>query len=117
MLEFMFTPGSPVAFRYTGYCPQLKYHAEKSYSKLTAELLTSPEVNHSSRLVLHTGHADSAQTLTNIPDSNLKKVIPGYTGRYHALNTGGVTEHGMENYFILGTNTELRQWQSAAHVS
>ncbi|XP_070780577.1 ciliary microtubule inner protein 2B [Enoplosus armatus] len=70
---------------YSGYCPQLKYTVGKSYGQLTAELLISPEVRHSNSLVLHSGHvpsteSDSGLTLGGIPDSNLKRMIPGYTG-------------------------------------
>ncbi len=89
--------GLPIVFRYAGYCPQLKYNVGKSYGQLTAELLSSPEVKHSNRLVLHTGHipsteSDAGLTLRSIPDSNLKKMIPGYTGRHHTLcNAGGST--------------------------
>lgn len=73
---------------YTGYCPQLKYNMGKTYSQHTAELLTSPDVQHSSRLVLNSGRDPftdtgdaAALTLRSLPDSNLKKTIPGYTGR------------------------------------
>ncbi|KAM9338422.1 ciliary microtubule inner protein 2B [Symphorus nematophorus] len=70
---------------YTGYCPQLKLNMGKSYDKLTAELQTTPEVKPSNRLVLQMGQlpsteSDAALTSRSIPDSNLKKVIPGYTG-------------------------------------
>ncbi|XP_076614800.1 ciliary microtubule inner protein 2B [Chaetodon auriga] len=70
---------------YTGYCPQLKFSMGKSYGKLTAEQLTSPQVKHSSRLVLHTGRVPSTEsdadlTLRGIPDADLKKMTPGYTG-------------------------------------
>lgn len=90
-------PRLPIVFRYAGYCPQLKYNMGKSYGQLTGELLTSPEVKHSSRLVLHTGHdpsteSDAGLTPRGIPDSNLKQMIPGYTGRYHTLSN--LTPHG-----------------------
>ncbi|XP_040915175.1 protein FAM166B [Toxotes jaculatrix] len=72
---------------YAGYCPQLKFNMGKSYGRLTSELLTSPDVKHSDHLVLHTGRVPftdtsdtAALTLRSISDSNLKKVIPGYTG-------------------------------------
>ncbi|XP_069562673.1 ciliary microtubule inner protein 2B [Brachyistius frenatus] len=81
---------------YTGYCPQLQYKMGKTYGKLTAELLTSPEVKHSNRLVFHTGHipsteSDTGPTQKNPPDS----FIPNsqnyfgctYSGKcYKALN-------------------------------
>ncbi|KAI3362350.1 hypothetical protein L3Q82_012652, partial [Scortum barcoo] len=68
----------PVVSRYAGYCPQLKYSMGKSYGQLTAELLSSPEVKHSSRLVLHMGHfpaaePDSGLTLRSISDSFIPK--------------------------------------------
>ncbi|KAM8744327.1 ciliary microtubule inner protein 2B [Acanthopagrus schlegelii] len=65
---------------YSGYCPQLKYTVGKSYGHLTAELLTSPDVNRSSRPVLHSGLAPLAGSSSALSDSNLKKAIPGYTG-------------------------------------
>ncbi|KAM7369085.1 hypothetical protein PAMP_013382 [Pampus punctatissimus] len=83
--KVLLTPDPHYIPGYAGYCPQLKFNMGKSYSRLTAELLTSPEVKHSKRLVLHNGHiptkeCDTGLTLRNIPESNLKKVIPGYTG-------------------------------------
>ncbi|XP_041816622.1 protein FAM166B [Chelmon rostratus] len=68
---------------YTGHCPQLRWGVGKSYSKLTAELLTSTEVKHTSRLVLRRGHAPPTESdliLRGIPDTDSKKTIPGYTG-------------------------------------
>ncbi|XP_074474086.1 ciliary microtubule inner protein 2B [Sebastes fasciatus] len=81
----LLTPDPHYIPGYAGYCPQLKYNMGKSYGQLTGELLTSPEVKHSSRLVLHTGHdpsteSDAGLTPRGIPDSNLKQMIPGYTG-------------------------------------
>uniref|UniRef100_A0A3P8SID9 Ciliary microtubule inner protein 2B n=1 Tax=Amphiprion percula TaxID=161767 RepID=A0A3P8SID9_AMPPE len=58
---------------YTGYCPQLKFSIGKSYGKLTAELLTRPEVVSSEQ-------TDTSLTLRGLADSNLKRMIPGYTG-------------------------------------
>ncbi|XP_034402755.1 protein FAM166B isoform X2 [Cyclopterus lumpus] len=57
----------------------------KSYGQLTTELLTSPDVQRSNMLVLQTGHIPSTEsdvglTLRSIPECNLKKMIPGYTG-------------------------------------
>nr|XP_020461703.1 protein FAM166B-like [Monopterus albus] len=70
---------------YAGYCPQLKFNMGKSYGQLTAELLSSPSVRHSNHLVLHTGYVPLTEsgtglTLRTTPDSNLKTMIPGYTG-------------------------------------
>ncbi|XP_073334506.1 ciliary microtubule inner protein 2B [Pagrus major] len=61
---------------YTGYCPQLKYTMGKSYSQLTAELLTSPDVNHSSHLVLHSGHVPSAGSNTLMSPVGVSGFIP-----------------------------------------
>uniref|UniRef100_A0A3B4Y0S3 Ciliary microtubule inner protein 2B n=1 Tax=Seriola lalandi dorsalis TaxID=1841481 RepID=A0A3B4Y0S3_SERLL len=90
--KVLLTPDPHYIPGYAGYCPQLKFNMGKSYSQLTAELLTSPDVKHSSRLVIPTDPVRStvtadtaALTLRGIPDSNLKKVIPGYTGRYITL--------------------------------
>ncbi|XP_029301319.1 ciliary microtubule inner protein 2B [Cottoperca gobio] len=78
--KVLLTPDPHYIPGYSGYCPQLKYNLGKSYGQLTAELLTSPEGKHSNHLVLHTGHVPSTETLRSIPDSNLRKMIPGYTG-------------------------------------
>ncbi len=79
-----------VLFRYAGYCPQLKYHLGQTYGQLTAKLLSSPEVSHSQRLVLHTGRFPSTEKDSRPHDEiwrsrhggrrNLEKMIPGYTG-------------------------------------
>ncbi|KAK2819070.1 hypothetical protein Q5P01_024631 [Channa striata] len=82
--KVLMTPDPHYIPGYAGYCPQLKFQMGKSYGQLTAELLTCPEVEHSSRLVLHTGHVASTDSDTGLTqrtsDSNLKKMIPGYTG-------------------------------------
>uniref|UniRef100_A0A8D3BEY1 Ciliary microtubule inner protein 2B n=1 Tax=Scophthalmus maximus TaxID=52904 RepID=A0A8D3BEY1_SCOMX len=83
--KVLLTPDPHYVPGYTGYCPQLKFNMGRTYSQHTAELLTSPDVKHSGRLVLHGGHVPSTDThdaLTprGVPDSNLKKPIPGYTG-------------------------------------
>ncbi|XP_068609319.1 ciliary microtubule inner protein 2B [Brachionichthys hirsutus] len=69
---------------YGGYCPQLKYNMGKTYGQITAELLTSPQVRHPDRLVLHGGgHVPETETavlaLRRTPDCAVK-MIPGYTG-------------------------------------
>ncbi|XP_072514485.1 ciliary microtubule inner protein 2B [Salminus brasiliensis] len=70
---------------YAGYCPQLKYHLGKPYGQLTASLLTSTEVAHSQKLVLHSGRFHSTQTRDDTsrsltgPNKQLDR-IPGYTG-------------------------------------
>ncbi|XP_051794320.1 protein FAM166B [Acanthochromis polyacanthus] len=58
---------------YAGYCPQLKFNIGKSYGKLMAELLSRPEVVSSEQ-------TDTNLTLRGLADSNLKRMIPGYTG-------------------------------------
>ncbi|KAL7846898.1 hypothetical protein SRHO_G00218780 [Serrasalmus rhombeus] len=73
---------------YTGYCPQLKYHMGETYGKLTAKLLTSPEISCSQRPVLHSGRFPSIQR--DMGDDTCRKqtglgirldsMIPGYTG-------------------------------------
>uniref|UniRef100_A0A3Q0ST53 Ciliary microtubule inner protein 2B n=1 Tax=Amphilophus citrinellus TaxID=61819 RepID=A0A3Q0ST53_AMPCI len=79
--KVLLTPDPHYIPGYAGYCPQLKFNMGKGYGKLTAELLTSPEVKHSKQLVLHTGFpaTDSDTSVKSIPDSNLR-MIPGYTG-------------------------------------
>ncbi|KAF3702115.1 Protein FAM166B [Channa argus] len=81
----LMTPDPHYIPGYAGYCPQLKFSMGKSYGQLTAELLTCPDVKHSSRLVLYPGHdtspeSDTGLTSATMPDSNLNKMIPGYTG-------------------------------------
>lgn len=91
-------------YSYTGYCPQMRFCMGKPYARLTAELLASAEVKHSKCLVLkdhapdpesdtspvvkpsnsqvqQTGHVPTAES-----DSNLKRMIPGYTG---TVGSGG----------------------------
>lgn len=84
------TPDPQYIPGYAGYCPQLKYHVGQSYGHLTAKLLSSPEVSHSQRLVLHTGRFPSTENDSGPRDKiwrgrrgvgrNLEKMIPGYTG-------------------------------------
>ncbi|XP_068429953.1 ciliary microtubule inner protein 2B [Clinocottus analis] len=83
--KILLTPDPHYVPGYTGYCPQLKYNMGKSYGQHTAELLTSPDGQRSNMLVLHTGPIPSTQSdvglrLRSIPECNLKKMIPGYTG-------------------------------------
>ncbi|XP_036451260.1 protein FAM166B [Colossoma macropomum] len=73
---------------YAGYCPQLKYHMGETYGQLTAQLLTSPEISRSQRLVLHSGRFPSTQRDTEDDTCRrrtgsgrqLDRMIPGYTG-------------------------------------
>ncbi|XP_051972561.1 protein FAM166B-like [Xyrauchen texanus] len=88
--KVLVTPDPQYIPGYAGYCPQLKYHVGQTYGQLTAKLLTSPDVSHSQRLVLQSGHFPSTENDTG-PISeiwrsqhegrrNLEKMIPGYTG-------------------------------------
>ncbi|XP_034752482.1 protein FAM166B isoform X2 [Etheostoma cragini] len=108
--KVLMTPDPHYVPGYSGYCPQLKYNMGKSYGQLTAELLTSPEVKHSNHLVLHTGHgpsteSDAGVTLRSIPDSNLKKMIPGYTGfipknqNYFACSYAETTRKALTEFY------------------
>lgn len=76
--------GLLVVFRFTGYCPQLKYNMGKSYGQLTSEMLSRPQAECSTHPVFRgrgpTVHSDAAVTL---------KMIHGYTGRYHTLTQRG----------------------------
>ncbi|XP_029921584.1 ciliary microtubule inner protein 2B [Myripristis murdjan] len=85
--KILVTPDPQYIPGYAGYCPQLKYHLGQTYGQLTAQLLTTPEVRHSKRLVLHTGHIPSTESDTWPQDvtscgkgRNLEKIMPGYTG-------------------------------------
>ncbi|XP_056591751.1 protein FAM166B [Triplophysa dalaica] len=87
--KVLVTPDPQYIPGYAGYCPQLKYHVGQSYGQLTAQLLSSPEVSHSRRLVLHTGRFPSTENQTGPRDEiwrgrhghrKLEKMIPGYTG-------------------------------------
>ncbi|XP_051540145.1 protein FAM166B-like [Myxocyprinus asiaticus] len=88
--KVLVTPDPQYIPGYAGYCPQLKYHVGQSYGRLTAKLLTSPDVSRSKRLVLQTGHFPSTENDNGPRDEiwrsrhegrrNLEKIIPGYTG-------------------------------------
>ncbi|XP_054469059.1 protein FAM166B [Anoplopoma fimbria] len=108
--KVLLTPDPHYVPGYTGYCPQLKYNVGKSYGKLTSELLTSPDVQHSNCLVLHTGHLPSTDsntglTLRSIPECNLKKMIPGYTGfipksqNYFACNYSETCRKALSEFY------------------
>ncbi|KAJ0015389.1 hypothetical protein NQD34_009009 [Periophthalmus magnuspinnatus] len=82
--KVLLTPDPHYIPGYAGYCPQLKYNFGKSYGQLTSELLSSPEVNHSTRLMV-SGVSCSAEAARagidrSIPDCHVRKMIPGYTG-------------------------------------
>ncbi|XP_045923439.1 protein FAM166B [Micropterus dolomieu] len=118
--KVLLTPDPHYIPGYAGYCPQLKYNVGKSYGQLTAELLTSPGVKHSDRLVLHTGHvpsteADLGLTQRNILDSNLKKMIPGYTGfipksqNYFACSYSETCRKALSEFYQEGRSKIQRQ--------
>ncbi|XP_026862300.2 protein FAM166B [Electrophorus electricus] len=76
-----YTPG------YAGYCPQLKYHLGETYGKLTAKLLTCPDISHSRRLVLQSTSTETPMQLRaeiwrrhTAHGRQLQRMIPGYTG-------------------------------------
>ncbi|XP_020485529.1 ciliary microtubule inner protein 2B [Labrus bergylta] len=74
--EVLLTPEPYYIPGFAGYCPQLKYTVGKSYGKLTSQLLSSPEVKHSTRLDLHQELVPSAET----DSDGTMKMLPGYTG-------------------------------------
>ncbi|XP_066566783.1 ciliary microtubule inner protein 2B [Amia ocellicauda] len=86
----LITPDPHYIPGYAGYCPQLKYNVGNTYGRLTARLLTDPEVHRSQRLVLHTGRFPSTETDTGPRDEiwrsrrgncrQQERMIPGYTG-------------------------------------
>uniref|UniRef100_A0A3B3ZUU0 Ciliary microtubule inner protein 2B n=1 Tax=Periophthalmus magnuspinnatus TaxID=409849 RepID=A0A3B3ZUU0_9GOBI len=82
--KVLLTPDPHYIPGYAGYCPQLKYNFGKSYGQLTSELLSSPEVNHSTRLMVSgvscSAEATRAGIDRSIPDCHVRKMIPGYTG-------------------------------------
>ncbi|XP_056109285.1 protein FAM166B [Rhinichthys klamathensis goyatoka] len=90
--KVLVTPDPQYIPGYAGYCPQLKFHMGQTYGQLTAKLLSSPDVSHSQRLVLHTGRLPSTEKETDTEphdetwrsqhgrNRNLEKMIPGYTG-------------------------------------
>uniref|UniRef100_UPI0037E7B905 ciliary microtubule inner protein 2B n=1 Tax=Semicossyphus pulcher TaxID=241346 RepID=UPI0037E7B905 len=74
--KVMLTPDPHYTPGFAGHCPQLKYNVGKSYARLKSELLSSPEVKRSGRLVLQDAHVPSAEH-----DSALTlRMIAGYTG-------------------------------------
>ncbi|XP_072310029.1 ciliary microtubule inner protein 2B [Eucyclogobius newberryi] len=82
--KVLLTPDPHYIPGYEGYCPQLKFNIGKSYGRLTSELLTSPEVSHSTRLMVsevsRSAEAARSRVGRNLPDCHVKRMIPGYTG-------------------------------------
>ncbi|XP_036385863.1 protein FAM166B [Megalops cyprinoides] len=106
--KVLVTPDPQYIPGYAGYCPQLKYHLGETYGKLTARLLSSPEVLRSRRLVLYSGRApptesdgesgDKIWTSRHGNHRNMERMIPGYTGfvpksRNYFSRTYGETCH------------------------
>uniref|UniRef100_A0A670IV08 Ciliary microtubule inner protein 2B n=1 Tax=Podarcis muralis TaxID=64176 RepID=A0A670IV08_PODMU len=72
---------------YGGYCPRYKFMLGQTYGKLTSQLLTSPEADHSGRLLLQPNC--SPRDTEAPPEQNEsggklpllgRRTIPGYTG-------------------------------------
>ncbi|KAJ8260874.1 hypothetical protein COCON_G00165970 [Conger conger] len=88
------TPDPQYIPGYAGYCPQLKFSLGETYGKLTARLLTSPEVSRSRRLLLYNSNAapsgQKENAETDLPEETLgglpefrrhpARMLPGYTG-------------------------------------
>lgn len=81
---------------YAGYCPQLKFTLGETYGKLTARLLSSPEVSRSRQLILYNSNAAPSGQKENgdgeLPEEawdglpefrrHPARMLPGYTGKY-----------------------------------
>ncbi|XP_076139359.1 ciliary microtubule inner protein 2B [Alosa pseudoharengus] len=88
--KVLVTPDPQYIPGYAGYCPQLKFNLGKTYGQLTAELLTSPDVPRSQRLVLNSGRLPRAEAelgprgeiRSSWPGGHrhMERMIPGYTG-------------------------------------
>ncbi|KAK6492372.1 protein FAM166B-like [Huso huso] len=87
----LMTPDPHYIPGYGGYCPQIKYTVGNTYGKLTARLLTSPEVNRSQKLILQSSRVQPADPETGPQNeiwrsrsdggqAEIEKMIPGYTG-------------------------------------
>ncbi|KAM5191811.1 ciliary microtubule inner protein 2B [Mantella aurantiaca] len=91
----LMTPDPHYIPGYGGFCPQYRYNLGKTYGKLTAELLTSPDIHRSGQLVLQScpfppprinSHIEGPQDITkrrrpHLGDKKLSwSMIPGYTG-------------------------------------
>ncbi|XP_068128020.1 ciliary microtubule inner protein 2B isoform X2 [Hyperolius riggenbachi] len=91
----LMTPDPHYIPGYGGFCPQFKYNLGKTYGKLTADLLTSPDIRRSGQLVLQScpfppprtdSHIEAPTNITKrrrarLGDQKLSwSMIPGYTG-------------------------------------
>ncbi|CAL1569545.1 unnamed protein product [Knipowitschia caucasica] len=77
--QVLLTPDPHYIPGYAGYCPQLKYNMGKSYGPLTHELLSSPDVSHSARLMVGASEPWS-EPRDLCTEPQVPKGIPGYTG-------------------------------------
>ncbi|XP_076019681.1 ciliary microtubule inner protein 2B [Genypterus blacodes] len=114
--KVLVTPDPHYIPGYGGYCPQFKYNEGKTYGKLTAELLTTPEVKHSERSILSSGRLPSVEPDAETWRRNLK-VIPGFTGfipKRHNYFACTYTEscHKAQSEFDR-ERTERIRWDSA----
>ncbi|KAL2100455.1 hypothetical protein ACEWY4_004849 [Coilia grayii] len=94
--KILVTPDPQYIPGYAGYCPQLKFNLGKTYGQLTAELLTSPHVARSQRLVLNSAFqprqepgprgevklGPHGEIRSSWPRGrrHIEHMIPGYTG-------------------------------------
>uniref|UniRef100_A0A8C6UJU2 Ciliary microtubule inner protein 2B n=1 Tax=Neogobius melanostomus TaxID=47308 RepID=A0A8C6UJU2_9GOBI len=108
--KVLLTPDPHYIPGYGGYCPQLKFQIGKSYGQLTSELLSSPEVNHSTRLMLsgvsRSKEAASSGIGRSISDGHVRKMIPGYTGfipksqSHFACSYGEVCRKAFSDFYL-----------------
>nr|XP_028603946.1 protein FAM166B isoform X1 [Podarcis muralis] len=85
--QILMTPEPHYIPGYGGYCPRYKFMLGQTYGKLTSQLLTSPEADHSGRLLLQPNC--SPRDTEAPPEQNEsggklpllgRRTIPGYTG-------------------------------------
>ncbi|XP_035246243.1 protein FAM166B [Anguilla anguilla] len=86
------TPDPQYIPGYAGYCPQLKFTLGETYGKLTAQILSSPEVSSTRQLILYNSNAPSGETEAEAgPPAEVwgslpgvrrhpERMIPGYKG-------------------------------------
>ncbi|KAG5835136.1 hypothetical protein ANANG_G00268940 [Anguilla anguilla] len=86
--------GTPSLQSYAGYCPQLKFTLGETYGKLTAQILSSPEVSSTRQLILYNSNAPSGETEAeagppaeawgSLPGvrRHPERMIPGYKGKH-----------------------------------
>ncbi|KAJ8392783.1 hypothetical protein AAFF_G00072670 [Aldrovandia affinis] len=84
------TPDPQYLPGYAGYCPQFKFRLGETYGKLTAKLLSDPNVSRSGQFVLQNSYAPFGDTEAELGDEFMRNratnrrnphgMIPGYTG-------------------------------------